>query len=142
MSLVQTSTLKVGQFLTIDGKPCKILAISTAAPGKHGSRKSMFDTKDIVTGKNVQYSSPSKGMVTVPEVTRDTYTVLNVIEDVDCAYMSLLRNGSVREDIRLPDDENGKEIRRLLEKHATPEVSIMTVMDNYIVTTVKESTDV
>lgn len=138
MSLVQTSTLKVGNFIIIEGKPCKIMSISTAAPGKHGSRKSMFDTKDIITGKNVQHSAPSKGTVTVPDVTRETYTVIDVNSE---GFMSLMKNGTLREDVRLPDDETGREIRRILDKEGTPEVCMMTVMDHDIISSVKESTD-
>lgn len=127
-----------GNFLVIDDKPCRIIAYTTAKPGKHGASKTLFDTKDVITGKNVQYSAPSKGMVTVPEVTRETYTVLDITDE---GFLSLMKHGDIREDVRLPDDEVGKEIRRILEKEAIPEIVLMTVLDYNIILSARESMD-
>ena|SRR6478609_5006557 len=136
--LVQTSTLRIGNFLVVDGKPCRITNMSTAKPGKHGSSKTIFITKDVLSGKNVEHSAPSKGMVSVPEIIRDTYAVLDVSDE---GFLSLMKNGVIREDVRLPDDSIGQEIKTLLEREITPEIVLMTVLDHNIVLSVRESSE-
>jgi len=112
--------------------------MSTAKPGKHGSSKTIFITKDVLSGKNVEHSAPSKGMVSVPEIIRDTYAVLDVSDE---GFLSLMKNGVIREDVRLPDDSIGQEIKTLLEREITPEIVLMTVLDHNIVLSVRESSE-
>lgn len=133
--LVQTSSVKVGNYLGIGGKPCKVISMSAVKPGKHGSSKTLFQARDLLSGKNVEHFAPSKGTVTVPEVVREAYTVLDVSHE---GFLTLMKNGSLREDVPLPNDEIGEEVKRLLQKDAVPEITLMTVLGNDIVTNVKE----
>jgi translation initiation factor 5A len=100
-----------------------LLAYTTAKPGKHGASKTLFDTKDILSGKNVQHSA-------LPEVVREMYSVIDINLE---GYMVLMKNGVLREDIRLPDGALGNEIRKLVEKDGSAEIGLMTIMDNAIV---------
>jgi translation initiation factor 5A len=133
---VQTSSLRVGNLIVVDGKPCKILAMSSAKPGKHGAAKTIFDTRNLLTGKNVQTSAASKGMMSVPQTKRETYTVLDVKDDL---FMTLMKDGQLREDVQLQNDEHGNMITDLLQQEKSPEVTLMTVLDHVLITNVSES---
>ena len=41
------SKLKPGNFIEIDGEPCKVLRITLSKPGKHGSTKARIDAVGI-----------------------------------------------------------------------------------------------
>ena len=73
--------------------------------------------------------------MTVPEVVRETYTVLDVSPE---GFLTLMKNGELREDVPLPNDEIGGEVKRLLQKDAVPEITLMTILGNDIVISVKE----
>ena len=136
--LVQTSTIRVGQYIVIDGKPCKVIAVSTAKPGKHGASKTMFDTKDLLSGKNVQTSAASKGTIEVPEIVRENYTVIGVSND---GFMTLERNGNIRQDVRLPANENGDLVHKMIKDDKYPEIVLMTVLGYDIIVSVRESSE-
>jgi len=138
IELVQTSTIKCGQYIVIDGKPCRVIATTQAKPGKHGASKTLFDAKDILTGKNVQTSAASKGTIEVPEIVQENYTVIDVSEE---GFMTLMRNGVLRQDIRIPQGEHGDAILALLNKDKTPDITIMFVLEHTIVNAVRESRD-
>src|SRR5690349_16894093 len=134
--LVQTSSLRVGQYVSINDKPCRITAISMAKPGKHGSAKNIFQAKDLLSGKNVETSAPSKGTIPVPEVVIERYSVLDISEE---DYLSLMRNGVIREDIKVEDVGTKREIEKLLKEEKPVEVTVMTVMDHVIIQSVREA---
>ncbi len=90
--LIQTSSLRPGQFILVNGKPCKILNITGAKPGKHGAAKTIFEAKDIITGKNVETSAASKGTIEVPDTTRETWTVIDINnENENENYLALMK---------------------------------------------------
>lgn len=137
--LVVTNTLKNGDIVLIDGSPCKILKYSSAKTGKHGSSKTMFDCRNLLSGKNVQTFAPTKGTMEVPVVMRETFTVIG-ISYYD--YLTLMRNGKLREDVICPNDEIGEQIRSLLGNDKTAEIVLMTVLDHNLILSARESSDV
>lgn len=135
--LVQTNSVKVGQFLVVEGKPCRVVSMAHAKPGKHGSSKTMFSCKDLLTGKNVETSAPSKGTIEIPKVVRESYIVLDVNRE---NYMTLMKNGILRQDVKL-DGEYGEIIKAMLNEGRVPEIVLMTILDHTLITQVRESTD-
>ena len=72
----------------------------------------------------------------VPQVTRDTYTVIGVSHD---DYLVLMRNGKIREDVRCPDDEMGETVKSLLGNDKIVEIVLMTVLNQNLILSVRES---
>ncbi|XP_072313990.1 eukaryotic translation initiation factor 5A-2 [Eucyclogobius newberryi] len=109
---MQCSALRKNGHVMLKGRPCKIVEMSTSKTGKHGHAKVHLIGLDIFTGKKLEDICPSTHNMDVPHVTRTDYQFLG-IED---GYLTLMsENGDTREDLKLPDDDTGKEITRKLE---------------------------
>ena len=102
-----TNRLKPGSLVMIKGNPCKVTETSTAKPGKHGSAKVILKGKDILTSKVYECTFHAGDMVDAPIVKRNEYTLLNI----DDQTLELLdKNGEVKSDVNIPEDDHLKEI--------------------------------
>lgn len=118
----QCSALRKNGHVCIKGHPCKIVEMSTSKTGKHGHAKVHMVAIDIFTQKKYEDICPSTHNMDVPHVQRKDYSFV----DVDDGYLSLMDdNGVTREDLKLPDNEVGKEI---LTKQANDESFMVTVL--------------
>merc|ERR1719469_1505033 len=61
--------------------PCKVTAMNTAKPGKHGSAKAMIVAKDIFTDKQYEESFGTSDMISAPLVTKTEYLLLDLDDD-------------------------------------------------------------
>lgn len=121
----QCSSLRKNGHVMLKGHPCKIVDMSTSKTGKHGHAKVHLVGIDIFTGNKYEDICPSTHNMDVPNVTRKDYQMTN-IED---GYMSLMDDsGDLKEDLKLPEDDLGKEIRRKFENEEQFLVTILTAM--------------
>ncbi|XP_068436835.1 eukaryotic translation initiation factor 5A-1-like [Clinocottus analis] len=105
----QCSALRKGGFVMIKGRPTKIVEMSTSKTGKHGHAKVHLVGIDIFTQKKYEDICPSTHNMDVPHVTRKDYQLLDISDN----YLSLMDDGgNVREDLKLPDNDLGKEIQK------------------------------
>lgn len=95
----QASSLKVGSYVMIRNRPCKILEITAAKPGKHGSAKVIFVALDIFTDQKMEADARCDHNVDVPVVKTDVYQLMSVDDE---GFMSLMRGKEMREDLKLP----------------------------------------
>lgn len=58
--------LKIGSFIIIDGEPCRIVDISKAKTGKHGSAKATVTAVSILTKSKKVLVAPVDTQVEVP----------------------------------------------------------------------------
>lgn len=101
---VQANNLKIGAYMMIKGKPCKIVSMPFSKPGKHGHGKFHFVGIDIFTGAKVDTIEGSSHNVQVPNVSRKEYTLIDLSDD---GFLSLMdEGGEVRDDIKLPPKED------------------------------------
>uniref|UniRef100_A0A7S3IA05 Eukaryotic translation initiation factor 5A n=1 Tax=Fabrea salina TaxID=342563 RepID=A0A7S3IA05_9CILI len=122
----QVGSLRKGGHVILKEHPCKIVEINTAKVGKHGSAKSKITGIDIFTGSKHEEIHPTGHNIDVPNVDRKDYTLVNIEED---GFLSLMtEEGDTKEDLKLPDDEEGRKIRELFEKDATVSVTVMSAM--------------
>ncbi|CAA2975780.1 eukaryotic translation initiation factor 5A-2 [Olea europaea subsp. europaea] len=100
----QAGTIRKNGYIVIKGRPCKVVEVSTSKTGKHGHAKCHFVAIDIFTAKKLEDIVPSSHNCDVPHVNRTDYQLIDISED---GFVSLLtENGSTKDDLRLPTDEN------------------------------------
>ncbi|VEL27877.1 unnamed protein product [Protopolystoma xenopodis] len=108
----QCSALRKNGFVVLRDRPCKIIEMSTAKTGKHGSAKCHLVGIDIFTGKKYEDISPSTHTMRVPIISRKEYTLVGIDDD----FLSLLDDaGNIKEDVKLPEGDVGKEIKEKFE---------------------------
>ncbi|XP_077980448.1 eukaryotic translation initiation factor 5A-1-like [Glandiceps talaboti] len=130
------SALRKGGYVMINDRPCKIVEISTAKPGKHGHAKVRLIGLDIFTKHKYETISPSTHNKDVPHVTRKDFQVLGV----GSRFMSLLDDrGHMKDNIEVPGGDLGKRIREKDKNEDDFEVTVLMTMDDGIVTGVRES---
>jgi len=118
----QCSALRKNGFVVMKGRPCKIVEMSTSKTGKHGHAKVNLVGIDIFTNKKYEDVCPSTHNMDVPNIKRTEWQMLNLQD----GYMSLMAdNGDIREDLRLPEGDIGKEI---VSKFEAGEEFLVTVL--------------
>tara|TARA_B110000503_G_C7024998_1_gene361414 strand:- start:359 stop:796 length:438 start_codon:yes stop_codon:yes gene_type:complete len=108
-----TNRLKPGSLVMIKGFPCKVTAVSTAKPGKHGSAKVILTGKDIFTSKVYDCTYHAGDMVDAPIVKRIEYTLMNIDDD---ALELLDNNGEIKADINMPEAEHLADVRKMIKE--------------------------
>jgi len=70
--------LRVNRYMMIDGEPCKISAISTSKPGKHGEAKARIEAIGIFDNQKRSVVHPVKHKVQVPMIQKRSAQVLSL----------------------------------------------------------------
>merc|ERR1712224_174138 len=105
---VMAGNLKKGSFVVIKNRPCKIVDTSTSKTGKHGHAKVHLVALDIFTGAKKEDICPSTHNMNVPNVVRRDFQFVDIDSD---GMLSLMDDsGEMKEDIKCPDNDVGKEI--------------------------------
>ncbi len=74
--------IKEGRYIVIDEEPCKVMAIATSKPGKHGAAKARIDAIGIFDGVKRSIVSPVSAKTYVPVVERKSGQVLSIAGSV------------------------------------------------------------
>jgi len=131
----QCSALRKNGHVVIKGHPCKIVEMSTSKTGKHGHAKVHLVGIDIFTGKKYEDICPSTHNMDVPNIKRSDYQLTDIDDDGFLAVMD--DGGDIREDLKLPEGDLGKEIKQKHENDETFMVTITAAMGEEQVTGVK-----
>jgi len=122
---MQCSALRKNGYVVLKGRPCKIVEMSTSKTGKHGHAKVNLVGIDIFTNKKYEDMCPSTHNMDVPSIKRIDYQLVNINE----GYMSLMSdNGDIREDLRVPENDVGKEIESKFEAGDEFMVTVISAM--------------
>ena len=112
--------------------------MSTSKTGKHGHAKCNFTAIDIFTGKKYEDIIPSTHTAHVPFVTRKEYSLVDITSD---GFVNLMdENGSLREDVKLPDypDNFAREIKAAFETGGAYSVTVVSAMGHDQIVALKE----
>lgn len=68
--------LKKGSYIVIDGEPCRIVEITKAKTGKHGSAKAHVVAIGVFTGQKKTFVAPVDSRVQVPVIEKRLAQIL------------------------------------------------------------------
>ena len=112
-------------FIFLQGRPCKIVEMSTSKTGKHGHAKVHLVALDIFTQKKYEDICPSTHNMDVPNVQRKDFQLL----DVDDGFLSLMDDGgNTRDDLKVPEGEIGEEIANAIAESRDIMVSLFHIL--------------
>mmetsp|Transcript_22123 Transcript_22123/g.30860 ORF Transcript_22123/g.30860 Transcript_22123/m.30860 type:complete len:158 (+) Transcript_22123:83-556(+) len=133
----QCSALRKNGHVVIKGFPCKIVDMSTSKTGKHGHAKVHLVGIDIFTGKKYEDICPSTHNMDVPRITRAEYQLVDISPD---GFASLMKeDGTTKEDLKIPDDEVGKELRAKFDDGLELAVTVVGALGMEQIISFKES---
>ncbi|CAF1543384.1 unnamed protein product [Rotaria magnacalcarata] len=131
----QCSALRKNGYVMLKSRPCKIMEMSTSKTGKHGHAKVHMVGIDIFTGKKYEDICPSTHNMSVPNVKRVEYSLMDIDNE---GYVSLLDDSSeCRNDIKLPEGELGTEIRSKFENGEALKITVLQALGEEAIVTCK-----
>jgi len=137
---MQCSALRKNGHVMIKGRPCKIVEMSTSKTGKHGHAKVHLVALDIFNKRKYEDICPSTHNMDVPNVTRKDYQLNDIDSD---GYLDLMDDTGVdRQDLKLPEDSVGEEIKGFwAEDNGTVVCTVLKACGEECVIAVKHNKD-
>lgn len=133
----QCSALRKNGFVMLKGRPCKIVEMSTSKTGKHGHAKVHLVGIDLFTQKKLEDICPSTHNMDVPNVSRRDYQVIGVTD----GFLSLMDdNCETREDLKVPDNDLGRDIVKKFDNGEQFMVSVLKALTDEDVVAIKAMT--
>jgi len=131
----QCSALRKNGYVMLKNRPCKIMEMSTSKTGKHGHAKIHMVGIDIFTGKKYEDICPSTHNMSVPNVKRVEYSLIDIDNE---GYVSLMDDSSsTRSDIKLPEGDLGDEIKSKFENGDSIKVTVLQALGEEAIMTYK-----
>ena len=134
-------SIKKGSFMVFKGRPCKVVAYTTAKTGKHGHAKASITGIDIFTGKKYEDSLPTSHNVEVPNIKRTEWTAITYDAEGYLTLMDL--HGNTRQDLKLPDntDDDNKLSERIKQSLDEGKEITVTVLESMKIEKVVDMSD-
>ena len=86
----------------IKGHACKVIEMTISKTGKHGHAKCKFTAVDIFDGSKMEMLESSTHNVSIPNVTRSEWQVIDLEDDGTLSLMN--GDGDLKNDLNLPGD--------------------------------------
>lgn len=104
-TVVDVGRLRPGNYIVIDGEPCKIVGITRSKPGKHGSAKAKIEGIGIFDNRKRFLLKPTSDKVEVPIIEKKMAQVISVSGEI--VQLMDLEDYSTFEAI-IPEELKGK----------------------------------
>ena len=99
---ISVGSVKKGEYVVIQNRPCKVVHIDIFKVRKHGGAKANITGIDIFNEKKMLVNLPTSANIFVPNIKRSIYTVIDIDED---GFVTLMdKQGTTRQDLKLPDE--------------------------------------
>lgn len=125
-NLKSAREISKGSFVIIDGIPCKVVAVETSAPGKHGASKARITAIGIFDGSKKTLLLSGHSEVPVPEIRKKKAQVVSLTET--SVQLMDLESYEIF-DLAIPDELKGS-------LKAGEEVEVMEAMGRRTITKV------
>lgn len=110
----QIRSLDDGDYILMDGEPCKITQMKVSSPGKHGSAKANITAEGLFDGKTRNMRNPVDTKIDVPIVERKDGQVIsktsNSVQIMDMDSYDTFEV-AVDEEKKLNDLDEGEETK-------------------------------
>ncbi|MCS7110775.1 MAG: translation initiation factor IF-5A [Ignisphaera sp.] len=73
--------LREGSYVVIDGEPCRVVDVSKAKTGKHGSAKVHLVAIGLFTGSRKTVTGPSDQRIEIPIIDKRVAQVITILGD-------------------------------------------------------------
>ncbi|KAG8908222.1 Eukaryotic translation initiation factor 5A [Tulasnella sp. 403] len=131
---MRCSTLRKNGHVVIEGRPCKIVEISTSTDDDGNSTVHLVGI-DIFTGKKLECTRPDTDNMDVPNVRRNEFQLVNI----DDGFLNLMTSDGVpKDDVKVPEGDLGAGIQALFEDGKDLLVTIVSAMGEEAAVSVKE----
>jgi translation elongation factor P/translation initiation factor 5A len=130
------NTLKLDEFVIIDEHPCKILEKVEGTYGKYSKKKIKILGQDIFSGEKYERLFPEGAIVDAPIVKYKKWAVNSL--SIDGFLILMNRGGMIREDLRIPLNNIGNELRVILLRYGNAIVKIMKAMNKEVISDCEE----
>ena len=134
----EAGQIRVGGYMVVKNRPCKVNSVSTSKTGKHGHAKCHFVATDIFNGKKYEMLESSTHNVAVPNVYKTEYTLLD-ISDED--YLTLMDDsGDTRIDLKLPNNNDTlvKSIQKFHDAGDTVTIIVLKALNEEMVFNIRK----
>jgi len=121
IKIVEARTLKKGNYVVVEGEPCKIVDLSSSKPGKHGAAKIRIIATSIFDGKKMQLLTSGDRKADIPLIEKRVKQILSI-----AGGNAQLMDVENYETIEMPIPEGAK-----LEEGG--EVTVMTAMGKSVI---------
>jgi len=78
---VPIKDLKPGNYVMIDGEPCKVVSVTKSKPGKHGAAKVRLEGMGIFDNRRRYLLKPADANVDVPIIEKKRGQIITVMGD-------------------------------------------------------------
>ena len=125
---LKAGKIRKGDHIVIQGKPCKVVDISTSKTGKHGHAKATIVGIDIFTGKKYETICPTSHSVETPVIKREEWQVTDMDDE---GFLNLMNEACEEKvDCKVEDEAMKEGIRESLNKGTeTVLVTVVCAMD-------------
>eukprot|EP01104_Vermistella_antarctica_P017554 TRINITY_DN6236_c0_g1_i2.p1 TRINITY_DN6236_c0_g1~~TRINITY_DN6236_c0_g1_i2.p1 ORF type:complete len:172 (-),score=40.92 TRINITY_DN6236_c0_g1_i2:215-730(-) len=134
-SHVRVSDVKASDTVLLHQRACRVTEVA-----RSGLHHRSFVGIDIITGKKHEKCFGNDQKLIVPTAQESEYVLLDIDEDGFCSVMD--DDGEVRSDLKVPDGNVGRRLRRQFKEASTHNedllVTVIAVMGEESVVCVKE----
>ena len=79
---VEVGSVKEGQYIIIDGEPCRVVELEKSKPGKHGSAKARIVAVGVFDGVKRSIVSPVDARIEVPVIEKRSGQVISTTPEI------------------------------------------------------------